>query len=177
MNQQLYKFPTIVRSALVCLLLILSACARRGTISASLDSTRDVHEAASDASNYGKPVKIEGVVTYYDPEWHLLFLQDASGGFFLKVKENVPDVKPGKLLEVAGRLAPSNIGIEDPEIRVLGNATLPTPQALPDTSADPTKLLSQWIQVQGTIRAAWYEEGRLTLSVANGAQRVRLRVL
>ncbi|HEY1463668.1 MAG TPA: GGDEF domain-containing protein [Terriglobales bacterium] len=178
MNKRHQGYSALILGAFVCLLLVLSGCARRGVNLALLESAKNVHEAAGDASNYGRPVRIQGVVTYYDPEWRLLFLQDASGGFFLNANENVANVKPGKLLEVSGKLAPSNIGIEDPEFRVLGDAPFPAPQALPNSSVDPTKLrLSQWVHVEGTIHAAWYEDGRLTLNIADGKQRARVRVL
>ena len=121
-------------------------------------------------------MKVDGVVTYYDPEWHLLFIQDASGGLFLNVKEPMADLRAGTHVVVQGKLASPSIGIEDPQFRLLGSTTMPVPQSLP-TGPDPKLLrLSQWVAVQGTIRLAAIEDGRLTLTVVDGNQRTRVRV-
>src|SRR4029077_1012971 len=52
----------------------------------------------------GYPVRLKGVVTYYDPEEPDLFVQDATTGIWVNleiVKPNVP-VKAGDLVEVEG---------------------------------------------------------------------------
>src|SRR5579863_8378934 len=89
-------------------LLLAAACRSRSDDSSVLDNVETARVAAANPSNYGKPVRIKGVVTYCDPEWHLLFLQDASGGFFINLKDEVPGLEAGQLVEVSGKLAPGN---------------------------------------------------------------------
>ena len=127
-----------------CILLSAMGCRTSSRNSSVLDRAEQVRLAAADPSNYGKAVRITGVVTYCDPDWHLLFLQDASGGFFIDLKESVPGMDAGRLVEVSGKLAPSNRGIDDPDIRLLGLAPMPTPQPLPDTEVASQARLSQW---------------------------------
>src|SRR5208282_4495767 len=98
----------------VSLLLSAAGCGSRSLNSAVLDKAEVTRLAATNPSNYGRPVRLTGVVTYCDPEWHLLFLQDDSGGFFVDLKEEVADLKVGRLVEISGKLAPGNRGIEDP---------------------------------------------------------------
>jgi diguanylate cyclase (GGDEF)-like protein len=160
-----------------CILLSAMGCRTSSRNSSVLDRAEQVRLAAADPSNYGKAVRITGVVTYCDPDWHLLFLQDASGGFFIDLKESVPGMDAGRLVEVSGKLAPSNRGIDDPDIRLLGLAPMPTPQPLPDTEVASQARLSQWVTLQGTVRASSLEDGRLTLTVVNGARRTKARIL
>ncbi len=163
--------PALVCFLTLCALLFSTGCGTRSGKASLLGKAEIAHLAAADPSNYGTPVRITGVVTYCDPEWHLLFLQDSSGGFFINLKEEVADLKAGQLIEVSGKLGPGNRGIEDPRFRILGSSPMPIPQRLPD-AVNPAQLrLSQWVQVQGTVRAASFEDGRLTLTVVEGDRR------
>jgi diguanylate cyclase (GGDEF)-like protein len=178
-------FPALVRSVFVCFLFLFLAlfagCAYRSNQSTSLDSAESIHEAASN-SRYGGLVRMQGVVTYYDPEWRLLFLQDSSGGLFVnlkdrEIKDDPAGLAPGQLVEITGTVASSNIGIADPVFRMLGPAPLPQAQPWPDALARSGQpRLSQWVTVRGTIHSASFEDGRLTLTVVNGDARTRIRV-
>lgn len=161
----------------VCVLLCLTGCSYRAGNQASLDQTENVRLAATDPANFGKPVRIQGVVTYYDPDWHLLFLQDSTGGIFVNLKEGIPGIDVGRLIEVTGKLAPSNVGIEDAVFNVLGSAPMPAPQPTPDFSVGNSPRLSQWVEVRGIIHSAFFEDGRLTLIIVNGEHRTKVRVL
>lgn len=166
-----------MRSLSLCGLVLLAGCNYWKGNQKTLDQAEAIHQAASDPGNIGKAVRIKGVVTYYDPDWHLLFLQDSSGGIFINLKEDVPGMNVGRLVEVEGKLAPSNTGIEDPIFQILGSAPLPAPQALAELSSAEHSRLSQWVEVQGTVRSAFFEDGRLTLNVVDGAHRTKIRIL
>jgi diguanylate cyclase (GGDEF)-like protein len=169
--------PVPCRLLVVCLLLVSTACNYRSTNSSHLDSSDAIRLAALDPSNYGQPVRIEGVVTYYDPEWQLLFVQDSSGGLFVDLKEDASNLRVGQLLEITGKLAPSNIGIANPRFRVLGRAPMPAPLPLPKTTDFSGVRLSQWVQVSGNVRSAAFEDGRLTLTIVDGNRRTKARIL
>jgi diguanylate cyclase (GGDEF)-like protein len=156
-------------------LLLATACRTRSDDSSVLDKVEAARVAAANPSNYGKSVRIKGVVTYCDPEWHLLFLQDTSGGLFINLKDEVPGLEAGQLVEVSGKLAPGNRGVDDPDFRLLGPAPMPAPQALPDAGSQAR--LSQWVEVHGTVRAASLQDGRLTLTIVDGARRTKARIL
>jgi diguanylate cyclase (GGDEF)-like protein len=171
------RIPVRAWVLMLCVLLSSTGCGTAPGDSSVLESAEKAHLAASDSSNYGKPVRIQGVVTYCDPEWHLLFLQDSSGGFFVNLKEDVADLKVGQLVEVSGKLAPGNRGIDDPHFRLLGPAPMPAPQPLPDASNPAQARLSQWVEIHGMVRAASLEDGRLTLTVVDGKRRTKARIL
>ncbi|HEY2363372.1 MAG TPA: hypothetical protein VGK36_19785, partial [Candidatus Angelobacter sp.] len=158
------------------LLLLLMGCGYRSDSTYILQHAEAVRLAALNPKNQGTPVKLDAVVTYYDPEWHLLFIQDASSGLFLNLKEPVAGLGTGVHVIVRGKLAPPSTGIEDPHFQLLGTAPMPSPQSLPSGS-DPKQLrLSQWVKVQGTVRLASIEDGRLTLTVVDHDKRTQVRV-
>ena len=137
-HKPLCRVPAFLLIA--CALLLATACRNRSDDSSVLDKVEAARVAAANPSNYGKPVRIKGVVTYCDPEWHLLFLQDASGGFFINLKDEVQGLEAGQLVEVSGKLAPGNRGIDDPDFRLLGPAPMPAPQPLPGCRAGAPEL-------------------------------------
>jgi len=162
---------------LVCALAASTGCAR-GVKPAVLDQAESARIAAANPANYGQALRITGVVTYFDPDWHLLFLQDKSGGFFVNLQDRAPDLAPGELVEVSGSLAASSQGIDSPRFRVLGQAPMPAPQQLPEETDPAAARLSRWVECKGTIRHASIEDGRLTLMVAGSSgRRIKLRVL
>ena len=161
----------------VFFLLLTAGCGTRPRDSGLLVEADSIHLAATDPSNFGRPVRLTGVVTYFDPEWHLLFLQDKTGGFFLTLKDEVPGLVTGRLVEVTGKLAPGNQGIADPHFQLFGTAPMPAPQSLPSGDEPSQMRLSQWVQINGTVRAASIEDGRLTLTIVDGARRTKARIL
>lgn len=164
--------------ALVCALAAFTGCMTGNRKPDVLDRAETARLAALNPTNYGESVRLTGVITYFDPDWHLLFLQDQTGGFFVNLQDRVPDLAPGEQVEVSGKLAPSSLGIESPRFRVLGRAPMPSPQQLPEETDPSGARLSQWVECKGTIRHASIEDGRLTLTLADSAgRRVKLRVL
>jgi len=170
------SFTISLRLGALLSILLLMGCAYRPDGTSVLQNAELVRLSALNPKNYGKSIKLDAVVTYYDPEWHLLFLQDASGGLFVNLKEPIAGLESGTHVVVQGKLAPPSIGIEDPHFAMLGSAPMPVPQSLASRSDAKQLRLSQWVQVQGTIRLAWMDDGRLTLTVVDGSTRTRVRV-
>jgi hypothetical protein len=138
-NMKKYRLPSAPAwLLLVGVLLFPVGCRHLPEDSAMLDKVEKARLAAANPDNYGRPVRIQGVVTYCDPEWHLLFLQDESGGLFIDVDEDVVDLSAGQLIEVSGKLGPSNRGIESPHFRVLGAARATFTMGA-DTWTDPRR--------------------------------------
>jgi diguanylate cyclase (GGDEF)-like protein len=170
-------FPGLLR-LLAGLALFLSniGCGYRSNHPRLIEQAEQARVAALDPANYGTPVKIDGVVTYFDPAWHLLFVQDSTGGLFVNLKDQSPALSQGTHIAIQGKLASPGVGIADPHIQTLGTAAMPAPQAMPSGN-DSQVRVSQWVEVKGTIRLATIEDGRLTLAVVDGNQRTRVRVL
>jgi len=177
-KQRCLLCPELILSALMCALVAFGGCNSKTGKQLVLDQAEAARLAATNPANYGRPVRITGVVTYFDPDWHLLFLQDKSGGFFVKLEDRVPDLTQGEIVEASGSLAASSQGIENPRFRVVGQGQMPLPQQLSQGTDPNAARLSQWVQCEGVIRQASIEDGRLTLIVVDSkGQRTKIRVL
>ena len=78
----------------------------------------------------GWRVKLRGAVTFIDPAWHLLTIQDDTGGVLVDLPPSAPAVRRGDILEVSGATSADNHlpTVVSAVIRVTGSGALPKPQ-------------------------------------------------
>jgi diguanylate cyclase (GGDEF)-like protein len=99
------------------------------------------------------PVSITGVVTFLDTDWRQLYLQDSSGGIYVKYAgTNVP-LFQGQRLKVigvtnAGDYAPVVIA---PRFVHLGKEPLPAPAPVTISVAYSGTLDSRFVEVEGVV--------------------------
>ncbi|MEY4484746.1 MAG: hypothetical protein RL693_2198, partial [Verrucomicrobiota bacterium] len=131
------------------------------------------------------PVKLRGVITYYEPQRHLTFLQDATGGTYIHAIWNITEpaqykgpLQPGTLIEIEGitnpgRFAPFPMATDSSKgliVRVLGEAPLPKPlRPVRGELIDP-KFHSQWIEVEAFSRSIHIEKQRLVIELVFGGR-------
>lgn len=141
-----------------------------------LTSAREVGRVSEAESQHGRPVEVEGVVTYSDPSWGLLFVQDETGGLYVNPRglPTVPSV--GQRVRLEGVVAPSSRGIDSLQIETLGTASLPTPTPRSIQELTPRDV-SDWVEVEGTVRKAEVQLQRITLTLSDGTEQVNARVL
>ncbi|MET0555186.1 MAG: hypothetical protein ABW221_19240 [Vicinamibacteria bacterium] len=138
-----------------CLVLAGTPSARAAVPAPALSDTRAVRTLAPEDAEELRPVHLRAVVTYHHafPGWIPLFVQDATGGVYVEVRQALP-VVAGDVVEVdgftgAGMFAPVVLGAR---VRAVGRAELPAPasrtiDALLDGSSD-----SQWVEIEGVVR-------------------------
>ncbi len=105
------------------------------------------------------PVKLRGVVTFYDDGLFSRFLQDATAGIYLQVT-NTLALKAGQLVEVDGVTGPGEFApvVMPTSIKVVGDGNLP--------DAKPSSLQrllsgaedSQMVEINGNVRAVRFEK-------------------
>jgi PAS domain S-box-containing protein len=131
----------------------------------------------ADPSILGKHVVVEGVVTYADPHWGLLFVQDDEQGIFVQMRGRTVAVAVGDRVRAEGVASAGDFApiIDTPSVFRLGPGRLPAP-AKPDFQ----KLLtgewdSQHVELEGIVRGLHplsVKEGHLLFDVAVGTWRV-----
>jgi hypothetical protein len=138
-----------------CVVLATAPSAGAATPLPALADTRAVRSLTPDAAEELRPVHLRAVVTYHHtfPGWIPLFVQDATGGIYVEVRQALP-VVAGDVVEVdgftgSGMFAPVVLGAR---VRAVGRAELPAPasrtiDALLDGSSD-----SQWVEIEGVVR-------------------------
>src|SRR5690625_743010 len=90
------------------LALLLAACGQDAGI-------RTLAEAglASNDDRLGEAVDLEAVVTYHDPEWGILMLQDGDETLYIEVGGRDLALRPGHRVRVRGVSAPSDVGVDE----------------------------------------------------------------
>lgn len=122
------------------------------------------------------PAVVTGIVTYYEPKWDNLFVQDPTGGIYV-FPGNTPrarSFKPGQLIRIRGRTLgnkPLNAIVEE-SVEELGTVPLPVP-----IRVTPSELLvglydSHWIEFEAVVRRWVFRYQRLEVELAVGGRRI-----
>jgi signal transduction histidine kinase/CheY-like chemotaxis protein len=99
------------------------------------------------------PVRLRGVVTYSDSDWHFLYLQDSTGGIF--VWAVATPVATGEDVEVEGTTTSGNYApnVTACDIHILGSGRMPKPLAITAAQAASGSEDSQWVSIEGVVHS------------------------
>jgi PAS domain S-box-containing protein len=105
------------------------------------------------------PVKLRGVVTFYNDALFSRFIQDETAGIYLN-ETNVPALTAGQLVEVDGFTSPGEYApiIVPKRVQIIGVGTLPAPRPVTFDQLDSGKEDSQFVEVAGIVRSVVIEE-------------------
>jgi signal transduction histidine kinase len=173
----------------LCIPLFLLTCllpvfAETATDSSCLTNAQQVRELKPEDAGRNLPVRLRGVITYYDPPINNLFVQDATAGIFVLVDTNMgAGLAAGKEIELEGVTAPGDYApiISPSVIRVLGPGPLPAPKIVSFDQLAAGGEDSQWVEVRGLVRSAntsniRYSENRYYLNLLMAGQRLVVSV-
>jgi signal transduction histidine kinase len=163
---------------LAAILLPLSLALSAETAPVLLTNTAQVFSLPQPQVEDGKtPVRIRGIVTYYEPGV-LLFVQDATAGVFVYYSGAPLRVQAGQNLEVTGVVAPGLYSpiISSPKFQPLesGSSILPRPVSLAEI--DLGGLDAQWVEFTGVVRGLTPLPDRLGLELAVPPHRITVWV-
>jgi signal transduction histidine kinase len=132
-----------------------------------LTSASDIRELPPDKARQGRPVHLRAVVTYYDPDSDL-FIQDATAGIWVELGGAHLPLKPGDLVDLQGVSSFADFApqIARPRISVIGSAPLPRAEPASYERLVSGAEDSQWVEVEGVVRAAQVEDAHLSMRVA-----------
>lgn len=101
------------------------------------------------------PVHIEGVVTYCEPGYCDLFVQDATAGSYVEARSLLPHMKirAGDRLRIDGATRRGGFfsDIVAKKIDVLGNEPLPAPRLLKEDELLAPSVDSQWLELPAVV--------------------------
>jgi diguanylate cyclase (GGDEF)-like protein len=125
-----------------------------------LTTTASIRQLRRSRAANALPVRISGVITYLDPIWQQLFVQDKTGGIYLKYAGHQPGLHVGEQVTVIGITGPGNYApvILAPKFEIGNDVPLPTP--VPVTTEDATAGLldSQYVTVDGVVHPMKFAE-------------------
>ncbi|HET6568867.1 MAG TPA: ATP-binding protein [Rhodothermales bacterium] len=167
----------IVVTVLFALLLLDSVpVLAQSTAATALTKVAGIRALSSREAARGYPVDLSVTVTYYDPEWGLLFVQDETNGIFVDVHGEAPqDLHPGDRIELKGVTDPGDYApsVAKPQIRRIGPGPLPP---LPTGLLDPINsglADSRWIELEGVVRCVHHlDTGHIQFDIVSRKQRI-----
>jgi signal transduction histidine kinase/CheY-like chemotaxis protein len=145
-----------------------------------LTSVQQVRDLAPDDAERGYPVRLHGVVTYYDAGSNTLILQDSSAGIFVDTSQATTSTKSGQEVAVDGFTRRGEFfnsiissGLED-----LNAGQMPDAQPVSIKELASGRYSDRWVETHGIVRSAEFEnDGLLSLNVAAEGGTIKARVV
>jgi diguanylate cyclase (GGDEF)-like protein len=138
-----------------------------------LTTARQVHDLAPDQASLGYPVRLRGVVTFYDAyqEGHrALFIADSTGEVFVAPGfEPILPLHAGSRVEVSGVTDPGGYApiVANSAIRILpGSKPFPTPRTVTFSKLLTGSEDGQWVALGGIVRSVEFDGMHVVLTVA-----------
>jgi signal transduction histidine kinase/CheY-like chemotaxis protein len=167
--------------------IVLDHCAQlgKGAVEAGpralplLQSTSRIRSLSVVEAARAYPVKLSGVVTYFDEVERLLFLQDREGGIFVDPPASFSGrLDAGTEVEIEGVSEPGDFApsIIASRITPLGKGPLPPPfnASIEDILRGVAD--SAWVELDGIVESISPDQGQFALDVTLGEHRYKVRL-
>jgi PAS domain S-box-containing protein len=140
------------------LLFLLVGCFRLQGSNAPLEelqTAEQIRQLTGEQAAGHHPVKLRGVVTFFDGAIFMQFIQDGTAGIYLQQTNNLPPLLPGQLVEVEGMTSAGEFApiVTPLRVMILGNGTFPQPQPVSFEQLTSGEEDSQFVEIQGIVRA------------------------
>ena len=131
---------------------------------------REVSQVSNTAAKNAYHVRLEGVATYSDAEWGLLFLADDTGSIYINTHGMNLTIPAGSRVRVDAVTGPGDVGttLVQPSVHVLDRGVLPTPERRSLTEINTLKYDSRFIETQGVLSACDQPWARICYRISDG---------
>jgi signal transduction histidine kinase/CheY-like chemotaxis protein len=147
---------------------------------AELRTVGQVHGLSVHEALKRYPVRLRGVVTYFDSSWGTLFVQDATGGIFMNAfGERELPFRPGRDIEVAGVTGAGDFAptVTQLRVRLLSSwSGLPKPATSSLEDQFTGRLDSQWVEASGVVRSEDDNNGHTILRIVSGVHEMQVTI-
>jgi len=142
-----------------------------------LKSVREISQLSPEKAALNYPVQLHGVVTYAPPAWRAAFVQDSTGGIFIKLDEGVT-LDAGQSVEVNGKSGPGDFAPVVVEARwtINGFTQMPSPPSLTIDDLFSGEHDSDWVEAEGIVQSVTTDGKMAYLIVVSGAHQFRVLV-
>jgi diguanylate cyclase (GGDEF)-like protein len=125
-----------------------------------------------------KPVTVRAVVTYFDPDWHLLFVQDETAAAFVNAGDLQMQLRPGDLIDISGVSSLGDFApvIAQPKVTFVRKSSLPTPFRADLLGGNLPAADSKWCTFRGVVHTAQQQGPHTVLKVGTGQTEVMVQL-
>ena len=143
-----------------------------------LRTAAEVRRLSPREAREGRPVRLQAVVTYNDPEMRLLFVQDGTAGIYVEAWRHIHRLQAGDLVEIEGVSAPGDFVpiVAQPRVRVLGRAPLPRARPVRPPQLRAGQEDGQWVEVEGVVRSVTPRRRFTAIQMAEDEVRFQLQL-
>lgn len=143
----------------------------------TLTSCAQVRKLTAKEANRGYPIRLRGVVTYFDPVKPDFFIQDPSGGIWINWSPKLPRAVVGDLIDLQGVSIQTDFApdIANPSWKVIRRVPMPQPKRVSFLQMASTLEDARWVEVEGVVRHIEFADGSnsrqllaLTLALSDG---------
>jgi hypothetical protein len=141
----------------------------------SLTNTGQIFGLSAAEAGKGLRVKIRGTITQCKPDWNALFLQDETGGAFVKLNaipaSETTNLQAGQILELTGKteVGAVHCDVDAASLRIVGTAPLPLPLDLSATNLCSVENERLRVRAAGQIFGIGEAGGKPRLQLATSA--------
>ena len=122
------------------------------------------------------PVKLHGVLTFYDQSLYSRFLQDDTAGIYIGDNTNLPPLNSGQVVEIQGVTYPGEYApiLMPSQINAVGSAPLPPAKPVSYEQLTSGQEDSQFVEIHGVVRATHFDSAtkHQLIDIATGGGRL-----
>jgi len=135
-----------------------------------LQTIREVNQLTNIEARNAYSVKLEGTVTYSDPEWGLLFVEDATGAIYVNVHGMNASYPAGSRVKVEAVTGPGDVDtvLVNPHVEIAGQGEMPAPQRRSLADLNAQKADSRFVSTHGVLRAGDQPWKRVCFRIFDG---------
>jgi hypothetical protein len=136
-------------------LLSLAGAAQTASDHGVLRTIREVNQLTNLEARNALPVQLDAIVTYSDPEWGLLFVEDSTGAIYVNVHGISTSFPAGSRVRIGAVTGPGDVAtvLVNPHVEVLAQGDLPMPERRTLAEINARKADSRWVATGGVLRA------------------------
>jgi signal transduction histidine kinase/CheY-like chemotaxis protein len=157
-----------------------------------LTTMRQLHLLSPEEAKRSYPIHFIGVLTYFDPLWRFMFIQDATGGVFTFIPnsgyqpgQNSREASPqndefeaGQLIEVNGQSGPGEFApvVLNPQIRILRKTSLPVAPKLSLDELFSGLQDSNWVEAEGIVQTVTRDREHASIGMVSGSRKFKATI-
>lgn len=162
----------------LCIFLTLATTWIQGIEPERLTSVAKIRTLTTEQGNQRLPVRLEGVVTFFHPDWGVLFIHDGKDGICVGVPVALRPKEPyviGTRIGVDGVVGPGEFlpVIWPDAIQVLGSGELPTYESLSAEALFQPSRDSSPVEVSAIVKGTSFAEQSLVVDLQIDGQPVK----
>ena len=143
-----------------------------------LTSISEISSLSRDEAALHLPVRLRGVVTFADPDWRNMFIQDRGAAVYVALGSQTVAPASGQWVELTGETSPGGFAPEvlSSQIQSLGVTNLPAPPRVDLEDLANGQLDAHWVEMEGVVRRLEKQSGHLVLSVMTSKGRFKIMI-